>query len=158
MKESPWPYNLPIWRRSFQASSPDGKLIARIDPAYEVSMGNPTSGMLCVSLGLHISRCNPSFVWSDDSKYLAVPQYFDRLGIFRRQRLVVIAMGERQAYASNATAWYFQPETFIVGTLVVAVNPHRSGRKLAFEVPTELDQVFRKLPVAWPVMSHGETN
>src|SRR5688572_16175234 len=91
MSEQKWPYNLPIWRDAYRAVSPDGRLVARIDPAVEVSMGNPKTGILCVSNGLHIERCNPSFVWSDDSKYLAVPQFFEKLLVCRRQRLLVIA-------------------------------------------------------------------
>src|SRR2546430_116217 len=96
--ETAWPYNLPIWRRYYRAASPDGKLVARIDPAYEVSMGSPTSGTLCVSHGLHIPRCNPSFVWSDDSRFLAVPQFFHWLGCVTRQRLLVVDFDKRQAY------------------------------------------------------------
>src|SRR5689334_21827942 len=118
MSESNWPYNLLIWRRFYRAVSPDGNLVAQIDPAYEVSMGNPTSGILCVSKGLHIERCNPSFVWSENSRFLAVPQYFNKLGVFRRQRLLVIAFEEHRVYASNISAWYYQPESFAAGQLV----------------------------------------
>src|SRR5439155_18064411 len=85
-----WPYNLPIWRRSYRASSPDGRYVAEINPAWEVSMGNPTYGTLCLSAGLRLERCNPSFLWSTDSCYLAVPQFFRRFGLFRLQRLLVI--------------------------------------------------------------------
>ncbi len=46
MNDPQWPYNLPIWRRFYRAISPDGRFIAQIDPAYEVSMGNPTGGIL----------------------------------------------------------------------------------------------------------------
>ena len=81
------PYNLPIWRRYHRALSPDGRHVAQIDPAYEISMGNPTSGMLCIGGGPHVDRCNPSFLWSDDSCYLAVSQFFERFVVFRRQRL-----------------------------------------------------------------------
>ena len=30
MTEEKWPYNLPIWRRSFRLASPDGKVTAEI--------------------------------------------------------------------------------------------------------------------------------
>src|SRR5216683_2623749 len=62
MTEAEWPYSLPIWRRFYRAQSPDGKHVAQIDPAYELTMGNPTWGILCISSGPHIERCNPSFV------------------------------------------------------------------------------------------------
>jgi hypothetical protein len=152
MSESNWPYDLPIWRRFHRAASPDGKLVAQIDPAYEVSMGNPTSGTLCVSNGLHVDRCNPSFVWSDDSKFLAVPQYFNTF-VVRRQRLLVISFEQRCVYASRTSAWYFQPESFTAGCLVASVNPSRGNRRVEFQVPGEFPRAFsRHLRVAWPEM------
>lgn len=89
-KQLPWPYNLPIWRSFYRATSPDGRRVAQIDPALEMGMSNPTSGLLCVTSGPHIERCSPSFVWSDDSRYLAVPQFSGFLG---RARLLVVSFG-----------------------------------------------------------------
>ena len=82
-------------------------------------MSAPTLGTLSVSCELHIERCSPSFVWSDDSRFLAVPQYFLKFGWLRRQRLLVIAFHERRVYASRASTSYFQPECFVGGYLVV---------------------------------------
>jgi hypothetical protein len=169
MKELPWPYDLPIWRRFYRAASPDGQRVAQIDPAYEVSMGNPTSGMLCVTGGPHIERCNPSFVWSDDSRYLAVPQYF---GFSGRQRLLIISFEEKRAFASKESEWYFQPESFSRGQLLVTINPFRSPRSrgapirvrrteewvranpppvTTFNIPSELSARFTPLSrVPWP--------
>jgi len=172
MKELPWPYNLPIWRSLYRAASPDGKRVAQIDPAVEVSMGNPTSGLLCVTSGPHIETCNPSFVWSDDSRYLAVPQYF---GFFGRQRVLILSFEEKRVYASKERAWYFQPESFSGGQLVVTINPFRSPRShgdliwtrqteewvkanpppvLTFQIPSELSARFTRLSrVYWPKSS-----
>ncbi len=169
MKELPWPYNLPIWRRFYRALSPDGQRVAQIDPAYEVSMGNPTSGILCVTGGPHIERCNPSFIWSDDSHYLAVPQYFGFLG---RQRLLIISFAEKRVFASKEREWYFQPESFSRGQLLVTINPFRSPRsrgaliwgrhteewvkanpppEMTFSIPSELSARFTRLSrVPWP--------
>jgi hypothetical protein len=158
MSEQPWPYNLPIWRRNHKATSPDGKLVARIDPVYEVSMGNPTLGTLCVSDGLHVDRCNPSFVWSDDSRFLAVPKYFLWFGIFTRQRIVVVDFIARRVYASRLMTWYFQPETFVGGTLVVSLNPFRSKRKAVFKIPSDLDKSFKIIHVPWPEMPQEGAN
>jgi hypothetical protein len=138
-------YNLPIWRRAHRAVSPDGRHWAEIDPAYEVSMGNPTSGVLRLSTGLELPRCNPSFLWSDDSRYLAVPRFFDRFGLFRRQRLVVIAVDERTRYQSRLLAYYFQPESFSAGELVVTANPFRGPRQVRFRIPTDLEREFTRL-------------
>ena len=97
----PWPYNLPIFRRAHRAESPDRSAVAEIDPAYEVSMSNPTRGTLTLSTGLRLDSCNPSFVWSDDSRYLAVPWYFVRLGIFRRQRIAIVDVSSRRVFVSS---------------------------------------------------------
>ncbi len=149
MTATEWPYNLPIWRRFFRVASPDGHYVAQIDPAYEVSMGNPTSGILCLSMGLHIERCNPSFLWSEDSRYLAVPQFFHRLGL-QRQRLLIVAIQERRVLASTESATYFQPESFAESQLVVTKNPFRSPRQLQFAIPDDLGSRFKPMHVAWP--------
>ena len=41
--DEPWPYNLPIFRRSHREVSPDGSVVAEIAQAFEVSMSNPTA-------------------------------------------------------------------------------------------------------------------
>lgn len=51
------------------------------------------------------------------------------------------------------TTWYFQPETFIGGVLDVFINPFHSKRKVEFKIPSDLDQVFKVVHVAWPEMS-----
>jgi hypothetical protein len=66
------------YARSATLPSPDGRLLARIDEAVEVTRGGPTSGTLVVTTGLTAERCNPSMVWSLDSETLAVPQWDDR--------------------------------------------------------------------------------
>lgn len=119
-------------------------------------MGNPTSGTLCVSQGPHISRCNPSFVWSDDSRFLAVPQFFSRFGLFPRQRLLVLSLAERQVHASKVSAWYYQPETFVGGTLTVSVNPFRYKQMVQFKIPSDLGRSFTRLHVPWPEMAQHE--
>lgn len=109
-------------------------------------MGNPTTGTLRLSAGVTLERCNPSFIWSDDSRYLAVPQYFDRFGLVRRQRLVVVDTIERSVMASTETAWYFQPESFANGRLVVSKNPFRNARQITWQIPRDLAG-FRRIAV-----------
>jgi hypothetical protein len=88
-KISPWTY-------SVHSTSPDGKFTAAIDAAREVGMGAPTHGILNISNGMSYQRCNPSIVWSDDSQYLAVPQWTRERG----RRLLVISPGrESSGYA-----------------------------------------------------------
>lgn len=140
MTEMPSPYNLPIWRDSFQLKSPDGKLIAEIPSTGEVSMGNPTIGTLKLSNGFVMDRCNPSFIWSDDSRYLVVPRYFRRFGLFRRQRLVLIDLVKCYVFESRKVACYFQPESFLSGQLIVTVEPHSDATELKWRIPEDLDQ------------------
>src|SRR5687768_8920886 len=76
------------WDYSLHLTSPDGQITAVIDNASEVGQGAPTYGTLKLSNGLTFEGCNPSAVWSDDSKFLAVPQWTER----RLQRLLVISI------------------------------------------------------------------
>ena len=54
-------------------------------------MGAPTYGILNISNGMSYRGCNPSIVWSDDFKYLAVPQWTRE----RDQRLLVISLEQK---------------------------------------------------------------
>src|SRR5215218_6531095 len=76
------------WDYSLNLTSPDGQLTAVIDDAREVGQGAPTYGTLKLSNGLTFKGCNPSAVWSDDSKFLAIPQWT----AVQRQRILVISV------------------------------------------------------------------
>ena len=106
-------------------------------------MGNPTYGTLRLSTGLKLERCNPSFLWSSDSRYLAVPQFFDRFGIFRRQRLLVIDARDQTVFASPDFTYYFQPESFSDGRLLVTKNPFKSAQQIAWAIPADLAKFSR---------------
>ena len=80
------------WDYSLHLTSPDGQITAVIERASEFGQGSPTSGILKLSNGLTFEGCNPSAVWSDDSKFLAIPQWT----VKNRQRLLVISI-ERAA-------------------------------------------------------------
>ncbi|HEY6331849.1 MAG TPA: hypothetical protein VI756_21155 [Blastocatellia bacterium] len=85
--------NIPIspWEYSAELMSPNHLVRALIDDSSEISMGGPVSGTLRLSNGFAVDSCNTSMIWSDDSKYLAVPQW--TLG--RQQRLLVISVHDR---------------------------------------------------------------
>jgi hypothetical protein len=112
-------------------------------------MGNPTSGILCLSIGLHIPDCNPSFLWSDDSCYLAVPQFFCRLGM-QRQRLLIVLVQEQRVLASVQSAGYFQPESFTRSQLVVTKNPFKSPQHLQFTIPNDFGSRLKPVQLPWP--------
>ena len=112
-------------------------------------MGHPTSSILCLSIGLHITDCNPSFLWSDDSRYLAVPQFFRRMGM-QRQRLLIVAVEEQRVLASVPSAGYFQPGSFTGSQLVVTKNPFKSPQHLQFTIPDDFGSRFKPVHVPWP--------
>lgn len=90
----------------------EGRRIAQIDVASEMGMSNPTSGLLCVTGGPHMERCSPSFVWSDDSRYLAVPQYSPFL---QHARLLIISFEEKSVFASKSECGTFSRNHFHPG-------------------------------------------
>jgi hypothetical protein len=118
----PFPYNTPPWRRSHKAVAPNGSVVAEIAKTFEHSMSNPTVGTLRTSDGLELPNCSPAFIWSDDSQYLAVPQWCRRFGLFLRQRLGIVAVADRAVYVSSFTYWLIQPVTFEAGKLDVLVS------------------------------------
>jgi hypothetical protein len=145
-----FPYNTPPWRSSHTAVSPNGGVVAAIEQALEHSMSNPTVGTLRTSDGLELPSCNPSFIWSDDSQYLAVPQWHRRFGLFRRQRLAIADVVARVVYVSRFTHWLMLPTMFERGRLEVLVSDRRGiswpfrDQPLILTVPAAL-ATFAKL-------------
>jgi len=130
--------------------SPDGKWAAKIFRATEVSMGNPTTGTLELSNGFELDRCNPSFIWSDDSRYLVIPRYFRRFDLFRRQRLIIIDVVDGCMVVSKKTACYFQPESFLHGQLIVTEEPFSDAVRLELRIPEDLNQFNKAKGMPWP--------
>ncbi len=81
-------------------TSPDGLVTAVIESASEFGQGSPTIGRLELSNGLTFEKCNPSAVWSDDSKFLAIPQWRR----VQRQRILAVSI-ERESFG-------YTPEIF----------------------------------------------
>jgi len=95
---------------------------AEIKDAREHSMSNPTVGTLEFSTGLELKRCNPAFIWSEDSRYVAAPQWVRRFGLFLRQRLLVIDVRASAVFVSPFTYWLIQPRKFTRGKLELVVS------------------------------------
>ena len=76
------------WDPSLNLTSPDGQNKAVMNDGHEFGQGSPTIGSLVLSNGLTFEGCSPSAVWSDDSNFLAVPQW----KLYRRQRILVISI------------------------------------------------------------------
>jgi len=139
MIEQEWPYNLPIWRSSHKAVSPDGKYTAEIDPANERGMGNPSDGILKISNGQKFEECSPCFLWSSDSKFLVVPQFVTRYIIFGKQRILLINVEEKIVYASKDYSCYIQPKSFEDGLLVATHEPYEKPETLSWNITPDLN-------------------
>ena len=138
-----FPYSLPIFRRFHEAISPDGTMRAWME-ATEISMSNPTIGELQLSNGLRLQKCNPAFIWSDDSRFLAVPQWRFPFGLQLRQRILVLEPRQARGFMSPPLGWFLEPSTFTHGRLVVTVEPTRPApRRVSYSLPQDL-QVFKR--------------
>ncbi|WP_146462586.1 hypothetical protein [Rubripirellula tenax] len=113
-------------------------------------MSNPTVGTLKMTTGLEVPRCSPAFLWSDDSRYLAVPQWIRRLGLFLRQRLLIVDANAEKVFASRFTYWLIDPKNFCDGRLELAISSS-SGinwmrpERLVIDVRNTLDR-FKLIP------------
>ena len=87
------------WENELNLMSPDGIFRAEIADAGEIAMGAPTSGTLVINNEIKISSCNPSAVWSSNSRYLAIPQWTDK----KMQKLIVIDAKTGKLTISNKT-------------------------------------------------------
>lgn len=123
-------------------------MTAEIEQAFEVSMSNPTIGLLVISTGLAVERCNPSFIWSDDSRFLAVPQ-FSRNWFFGvgRQKLLVIDPVAQTGWLSQKLAYYIQPETFCEGEITITLSPTRKKKTITFAMS---DVMNAFTPITFP--------
>src|SRR5688572_33340832 len=88
-------YPISPWAWSAERVSPDGRYIAVITEAMEFAMGSPTTGTLVIAekqpggrVLASVEGTNPSFVWSGDSRALALTQ----VSRSRPQRLCVVSI------------------------------------------------------------------
>ena len=103
-------------------TSPDGAWKASYSNSREIAMGAPISGTLSVSNGIEIRSCNSSFVWSDDSRYLAVPQWTRS----RMQLLVVVDLSGRRACYADREFSVLELHSFSEGVVAGIDSPvHR---------------------------------
>jgi hypothetical protein len=64
----------PYDNRDIDVVSPDKKFVACIRNSHEFAMSAPVLSEITVNHIL-IKDCSPSIMWSDDSRFLAVPQW-----------------------------------------------------------------------------------
>ena len=74
--------------------SPNGKYEAKVVMAGEIGMGSATSGLLIISNGIKIDKCNTSMAWSEDSKFLVIPKWSNDY----KQKILMINIEEFKIY------------------------------------------------------------
>ena len=117
------------WSMSMNLESPDGRFRAAIEEANEVGMGAPTSGALTLSTGARLEACNPSAVFSDDSEWVAVPQWTRERG----QRLLVVGLVSGRIGRAPETYRVLELASFEGGVVRGVDSPIYEPR--AIEVP-----------------------
>ena len=124
------PAKISAWDYSLNLTSPDGRITAVIDVASEVGQGGPTHGTLVLSNGLTIEGCNPSAVWSDDSKFLAVPKWVKVLG----QRLLVISMEQQSVGYAREVFSLLELHSFSGGKIKGIDSPAYEPREIEVDL------------------------
>ncbi len=120
---SPWT------TETIRLESPDGRKVASLFEPGEIAMGAPTFGELKVSNGQYAEGCNPSMVWSDDSRFLAVPQWFDRM-----QRLVILDTDFKKRAFAPETYRVLELHSFNRGIVEGVDSPIHQPRRVAFDI------------------------
>lgn len=118
------------WSADVRLLSPDGSLVAEISDAMEIAMGGPMEGTLHISNDFIIERCNSSIVWSEDSRYLAVPQWVHN----RKQRLVVIEPLARKLQYFPGIYRVLEIHQFKNGIISATDSPPHLPRSLEFNL------------------------
>jgi hypothetical protein len=118
------------WDSSLNLISPDGQITAVIDKTSEFGQGSPTNGTLKLSNGLNFEKCNPSAVWSDDSKFLAVPQWTQG----KMQRLLVISMEQASVGYAPGIFRVLELHSFSTGKIKGIDSPIYKPREIEIDL------------------------
>lgn len=118
------------WSWEAELASPDGQVTARIVDAGEIAMGAPTSGRLVLSTGQTVESCNPSMVWSHDSRFLAVPRWTPG----REQQLVIVDVRRRTVRVLPGIYRVLQLDSFDGGVVRGVDSPIHQPRAIALPV------------------------
>ena len=91
-------------------------------------MSGPTYGKLFGGDLFRIENCSPTFVWSSNSQFLAVPQW---RGIWRkRQQLLILDIEEKKVYTSRKKFRLLILNSFSDGILSLTESPLRKPQRL----------------------------
>lgn len=114
------------WDVSVELLSPDTAVLARYEGG-EIAMGAPSGGTLVLSNGQSYASCNASMQWSDDSSYLAVPQWTPA----RHQRLMLIRISDGAVAYAAETYRVLQIESFVAGVVRGIDSPIHMSKPFA---------------------------
>jgi len=105
-------------------------------------MSGPTKGILCIAGLFDIPDCNPTFLWSDDARFLAVPQwkYFLR----RRERLLVVEAETKAVFASPSKFRLLDLKTFSGGVITGIDSPIWKPRNIAISL-SEVTEKYNRI-------------
>ncbi len=140
MTEEQYPYNLPPWRREYEELSPDGNYNAKIHEAWELSMSGPTSGKLFIGDIFRIEKCSPTFVWSNDSRYLAVPQWCGFLR--KREHLLILDLEDKKIYVSRKKYRLLILNSFVDGIISLTESPLWRPKEIRISLD-EIEQNYK---------------
>jgi hypothetical protein len=125
------------WADAADCASPDGRYRATISEASEIAMGAPTSGTLIVVDTHHDGRvratldsCNPSLVWSSDSRALAVPRWTST----RMQRLCIVSLPSGAIRVSAGEFRVLELHDFDNGTVRGVDSPVHMPRSVELSI------------------------
>lgn len=130
------------WTDAADCISPDGRFRASISGAGEICMGGPTCGTLVISenrkggqVMARVELCSPSFVWSSDSRALAVPQWRKD----RSQRLCVVSVPAGVVRAAPGTFAVLELHAFEQGIVRGVDSPIHLPESFAITVEELID-------------------
>jgi hypothetical protein len=114
---------------TIRIESPDGTMWALIESPSEIAQGAPTFGELKISNGQSAHNCNPSILWSDDSRYLAVPQWFESF-----QRLLLIDTKLAKKILAPETYEVLELHSFDKGIVEGVDSPIYQPKKISIDI------------------------
>ena len=127
------------WGDSVEKLSPDGTMSAKVSVNGEVCQGGPTIGLFELSNGMKIESCNPSFVWSDCSNFVAVPQWRKKF-LATVERILVIDVVERTAIASTKTFDVVELKKFSGHLISGLDSPLRNSKEFTLDLNDPSDK------------------
>lgn len=122
-----------MWQEPIRLPSPDGRWTAAIDELHELAMSAPTRGTLRVG-EQSIEDCNPSMVWSKDSRYLAVPKWIWQGRDGPKQRVIIVCPERGWIRYAPGTYVLVELERFAQGIVHGINSPFFEPRPLCLDV------------------------